>query len=374
MRWSVLPLALLGAITSTAEGQLGLVPFDVHVPLRPTPFAADGRLYLVYELRVTNLGRQDRALQRVEVTDGQRLLGGWAGDSLKRIAVRVGEAPGGEPRVIPAGRQTLIYILVTSDPASAPRSLSHRFYTTHPDSLDAPARDTLHGPVIPVDPAPPPVLSAPLKAGPWLAANGPGNLSGHRRTVIPVAGQARVAQRFATDWVKVGPDGRLWQGDSTRNENWYGYREPLLAVAEGVVVDLKDGIPENVPLSPNRAVPVTMETVGGNYVILDLGGGRYAFYAHIIPGSIKVRKGDRVQPGQVIGLLGNSGNSDAPHLHFHLGDAPSPLGTEGLPFLIDSFEKLGVASENFLLPIPASGPPDQRKAELPLQNHVVRFR
>lgn len=373
MRWSVLSLALLAAITSTAEGQLGLVPFDVRVPQRPTPFAADGKMYLVYELWVTNLGRQDRALQRVEVTDGQRVLGGWAGDSLKRIAVRVGEAPGGEPRVIPAGRQALIYVLVTTDPASAPGLLSHRFYTTHPDSLDAPARDTLHGPVIPVDPAPPPVLSAPLKAGPWLAANGPGNLSGHRRTVIPVGGLARVAQRFATDWVKVGPDGRLWQGDSTRNENWYGYREPLLAVAEGVVVDLKDGIPENVPLSPKRAVPVTMETVGGNYVILDLGGGRYAFYAHIIPGSIKVRKGDRVQPGQEIGLLGNSGNSDAPHLHFHLGDAPSPLGTEGLPFLIDSFEKLGVASENFLLPFSTAGPPDQRKAELPLQNHVVRF-
>jgi murein DD-endopeptidase len=374
MRWSVLPLALLAAMTSTAEGQLGLVPFDVRVPQRPTPFAADGKLYLVYELRVTNLGRQDRALQRVEVTDGQRVLGEWAGDSLKRIAVRVGEAPGGEPRVIPAGRQTLIYVLVTTDPASAPRSLSHRFYTTHPDSLDAPARDTLRGPDIPVDSVPPPVLSAPLKAGPWLAANGPGNSSGHRRTLIPIAGQARVAQRFATDWLKVGPDGRLWQGDSTRNENWYGYREPLLAVAEGVVVDLKDGIPENVPLSPNRAVPITMETVGGNYVIIDLGGGRYAFYAHIVPGSIKVRKGDRVQPGQEIGLLGNSGNSDAPHLHFHLGDAPSPLGTEGLPFLIDSYEKLGVAGGNFLLPFSTTGPPDQRKAELPLQNHVVRFR
>jgi murein DD-endopeptidase MepM/ murein hydrolase activator NlpD len=116
-----------------------------------------------------------------------------------------------------------------------------------------------------------------------------------------------------------------------------------------------------------------METVGGNYVIIDLGGGRYAFYAHIVPGSIKVRKGDRVRPGQELGLLGNSGNSDAPHLHFHLGDAPSPLGTEGLPFLIDSYEKLGVASGNFLLPFSTTGPPDPRKAELPLQNHVVRF-
>src|SRR5512134_3978184 len=126
MRWLSLPIVLLVAATGPAEGQLGLVPFDVRVPQRPTPFAADGKLYLVYELRVTNLGRQDRALQRVEVTDGQRVLGGWAGDSLKRIAVRVGEAPGGDPRVIPAGRQAVIYVLVTTDAASAPRSLSHR--------------------------------------------------------------------------------------------------------------------------------------------------------------------------------------------------------------------------------------------------------
>ena len=76
------------------------------------------------------------------------------------------------------------------------------------------------------------------------------------------------------------------------------------------------------------------------------------------PGLIKP---EMVRPGQVIGLLGNSGNSDAPHLHFHLGDAPSPLGTEGLPFLIARFEKLGVAGENFLLPFSASGPPEQRQ-------------
>ena len=104
------------------------------------------------------------------------------------------------------------------------------------------------------------------------------------------------------------------------------------------------------------------------------GGGKYAFYAHILAGTITVKLGERVRPGQTIGLLGNSGNSDAPHLHFHLGDQPSPLGTEGLPFVIDQYEKLGVATANFMAQWKPAGLPESRRGELPLQNHIVRFR
>lgn len=360
-------------LSLTTALQLGLVPFDVRAPKPPTPFPAEGREHLVYELRVTNLARTDRAIQRLEALAGDAVLASWSGDSLRSIALRVGEAPGPDSRVVPAGKQVLLYLHVTTAAGLAPREIGHRFLVTHADSLDGPARDTLRGPAVTVEATPVLRLASPLRGGPWLAANGPGNLSGHRRTVIPIDGLARVAQRFATDWVKFGADGRLWQGDSTRNENWFGYREPLLAVAEGTVVDVKDGIPENVPLSPQRAVPITMETVGGNYVILDLGGGRYAFYAHIVPGTITVKRGDRVRPGQTIGLLGNSGNSDAPHLHFHLGDRPSPLGTEGLPFVIDQYQKVGMAGMNFLQAWQPSGPAEPRRGELPLQNHVVIF-
>ena len=371
-----LGLALIATLgwSGSAGAQLGLVPFDVRVPKPPTPFLADGRQFLIYELRITNLGRQDRALQQVDVLIDNAVAGSWSGDSLKAVTLRVAEAPGGESRLLPTGRQSLVYLMVTM-PAGAPLGeLRHRILATHPDSLAAPARDTLDGPRVKVESTPPVRLVSPLKGGPWLAANGPGNLSGHRRTVIPIEGLARVAQRFATDWIKLGPDGRIWQGDSTKNENWYGYKEPLVAVAPATVVAVKDGIPENVPLTPQRAVPITLETVGGNHVILDLGGGRYAFYAHILAGTIKVKVGDRVQPGQEIGLLGNSGNSDAPHLHFHVGDMPSPLGTEGIPFVIDEFEKLGVAGANFLAGFKPGGPAETRRNELPLQNHVVQFK
>jgi len=136
----------------------------------------------------------------------------------------------------------------------------------------------------------------------------------------------------------------------------------VLAVADGIVASVKDGIPENVPGLTSRAVTITMETVAGNSVVLDLGNGRFAFYAHLVPGSLRVKVGDRVRRGDVIGLLGNSGNSTAPHLHFHVGDRNAGLAAEGLPYAIDSW---GVMR--------ATGVWDRRTNELPVINMRVRF-
>lgn len=88
----------------------------------------------------------------------------------------------------------------------------------------------------------------------------------------------------------------------------------------------------------------------GNHVVLDLGGGRYAFYAHLRKGSVAVHPGDRVRRGQVLAKVGNTGNTSAPHLHFHLMDGPSVLGSEGIPYVIDRFALAGK--------IPDSGVPD----------------
>ncbi len=358
------------SLASNAPAQLRLVALDIRVPKPPMAAISSGRAHFVYELRMTNVGRRDVALQRLEVSTGRGAVVAWQGDSLRRLAIRVGDT--GDGRAIPAGRQSLLYLLVSTAAGAIPTSLEHRFFFTHPDSLAGPARDTLGGFQVSVDPRSAPVLAAPFKGGPWLAANGPGNNSGHRKTVIPLGGVGRIAQRFATDWVKFGADGRLWRGDSTSNENWYGYREPLVAVAAGTVVAVKDSIPENVPLSPTRAVPITLETVGGNHVIFDIGNGHFAFYAHLVAGSLKVKLGDRVKAGQPIGLLGNSGNSDAPHLHLHVGDAPSPLGSEGVPFLFDRYWVLGQAA-SFMAAWKATDSETAERRALPFENQVVRF-
>jgi murein DD-endopeptidase MepM/ murein hydrolase activator NlpD len=77
------------------------------------------------------------------------------------------------------------------------------------------------------------------------------------------------------------------------------------------------------------------------------------------PGSVRVKVGDRVRKGQVIGLLGNSGNAVGPHLHFHIGNANSLNGSEGPPFVYDSFAVSGQTQRHIL--------------EMPLNNNVVRF-
>ncbi|MCI0387218.1 MAG: M23 family metallopeptidase [Acidobacteria bacterium] len=214
-------------------------------------------------------------------------------------------------------------------------------------------------------------ISPPLRGGEWLAANGPSNTSGHRRALIPVGGGAHIAQRFAIDWVQLREDGRTFTGDRLDNKNYRCYGAEALAVADSTVVAVKDGIPENVPGATSRAVPITLETIGGNYVILDLGQGRYAFYAHLQPGQIRVKVGDKVRRGHILGLVGNSGNSTEPHLHFHISDANSPLGSDGLPYAFDSFELQGKGWG-----WKSSGqdaPAEKRANEIPLENEVVRF-
>jgi murein DD-endopeptidase MepM/ murein hydrolase activator NlpD len=134
------------------------------------------------------------------------------------------------------------------------------------------------------------------------------------------------------------------------------------------VVGIKDGIIENKPVS--RAVPITIETIAGNFVSLDLGNGRYAHYAHLQPGSLRVKVGDRVKPGQVLGLLGNSGNSDAPHLHFQITDGPSFLESEGVPYSLPSFVEEGEGPDLKFKPASA---PRQWRNQLPVEWMVVRF-
>ena len=213
------------------------------------------------------------------------------------------------------------------------------------------------------------VLSPPLRGDGWLAANGPSNASGHRRALIPVGGGSHIAQRFAIDWVQLREDGKTWTGDQLKNESYRCYGAEALAVADGVVAAVKDGIPENIPGATSRAVPITLETVGGNYVSLDLGQGRYAFYAHLQPGSLRVKVGDKVRRGQVLGLVGNSGNSTEPHLHFHISNASSPLASEGLPYALESFEQQG---EGWGWK-PTGAQAVKHVLEIPLQNAVVRF-
>ena len=368
---------------TAASAQLKFVPLDIRVPIPPRPFVADGKTHLVYELRITNLDRGELTVSVIDVyaDSSPNPLVTHSGNELQTDASLAGAPGSGNPLALPTGRQTLVYIWVTLPRATAaPAILRHRLTVSGADSTGKATTDTVGRFLVPVHAAEPLVLSAPFTGGPWVALDGPSNTSSHRRTALPLDGQARIGQRFATDWVQLGTDGRGFHGDSLVNRNWYGYGATVIAVADGIVTGTKDGIIENVPFSPTMAVPITLETVGGNHVIVDLGGGHYAFYAHLQPGSLKVELGEKVRRGQAIGLLGNSGHSTAPHLHFQITDGTSPLGSEGVPWVWDRFEQLDWLEPGFQALVGRlrggwrpSKPPTSKRNEATLENMIVRF-
>jgi len=379
-------LLLVQVQTASAQGQLPPT-IDLLVPAPPVPASAGGQAHLVYELHVTNLAAADILLTRVDVVSepGGRLLVRYATGELNTVIDRPGlpaPAPGAAPRdlrAIAGGQRGVVRIWVSGDPSALPSAVRHRVFveTTAPNGakiagvVESLPTEIRRQSLLVLDP--------PFSGGTWYAGNAPSNSSPHRRTLLAVNGRARIAQRFAIDWIKLGDDGLLYKGDPSKNASWYAYGEAVLAAADGVVTEVKDGIPDNTPLATERAVPITLDTVAGNYVIIEHERGRYALYAHLQPKSLRVKVGNHVRRGQVLGRLGNSGNSDAPHVHFHLCDASSALGCEGLPYVINGFEVLGhldVGADLRTLkpwsPRPDQAP-DPRAKEIPLEDAVVRF-
>ena len=158
-------------------------------------------------------------------------------------------------------------------------------------------------------------------------------------SLLPLNGKERAPEHFAIDFVQLDAQGRLFVGDLTNLYDWPYYRTEVLAAAPGTVVEMVKDLPDQVP--GQLPSDITIETAGGNHVIIDMGNGRYVLYAHLIPGSVTVEVGDVVNRRQILGLLGNSGNTDAPHLHFQVMDSPSALNTTGLPFVFDTWELQG---------------------------------
>ena len=370
-------VGVLVASTLVAEaGAQGasLPPFlEVRVPKPPTVGTAENGSFLVYELHVTNFAPQQYTLKKIDVATAgadRRVVVSLGDSALQRAITRPGVAniTGPDRLKLAGGARGVVFLWVQVDARTTPTAIQHRL-TLEQGSGDSVRTLELDGPAVPVT-REAVLIGPPLRGGLWLTGNGPNEASGHRRSLIPVGGTPSIAQRFAIDYLQVDDQNRRFMGDSLKNESYFAEGEDALAVANGVVVATKDSIPENVPGVMSRAVPITLETVGGNHVIIDIGGGYYAFYAHLKPGSLKVKKGDRVKRGQVVGLVGNSGNSTEPHLHFHISDGNSPLGSEGVPYRQD-FEIVGHCRV-FNLGCERSAPV-ARKGEVPLANVLIRF-
>ncbi len=231
---------------------------------------------------------------------------------------------------------------------------------------------------------PPILLGPPLEGSGWIAADGCCTAKRHVRAILPINGKLRVAQRFAIDWELMNDERRLYAGDPSDVRSYFAYGKKVLAVADATVVSVVDEYEDQVP--GKLPSDMTLAEVDGNHVVLDLGNEQFAFYAHFQPGSVRghgVKVGDRVCRGQVLGLVGNSGNTSAPHLHFHVMSSPSTLGSNGLPYVIEDFELFGRApstaafdkaeQDGTPLAMEEVEYPGSHSKELPLDLRVVGF-
>jgi murein DD-endopeptidase MepM/ murein hydrolase activator NlpD len=165
----------------------------------------------------------------------------------------------------------------------------------------------------------------------------------------------------------VGPNGDTHHGDEHQNDSYWGFGQSVHAVASGQVVAVVDSIPDHAPHSPLPLI--TLGNIAGNYVTVRIVAGRYATYAHLKHGSIRVHTGQNVSSGEVIALLGNSGQSTAPHLHFQITDGPAVLASEGIPYLLTSYTDLG-SGQAFE---ESQHPTIPRRRAIPEENEVVAF-
>ena len=380
---SFLPLSFAA---SEARAEENPTPLILSVQDAPVPFTgSDGKTHLVYELWMLNFSSGDIAVQGVEILGDGRVI-----ETLDATAVATRLQPVGRRQStakLAKSTQALLFVHVTlANGAAVPRHLTHRVSTFVAAAPAAFQHLTLTGGETAPERQVVAVIHPPLPGGNYISADSCCDSSRHMRAALGVNNHVWLAQRYAVDWEQMDDHGRIYSGPREKLESYSIFGKPVLAVADAMVVSVTDGLPEQTPGKYPEGI--SLDKADGNSVILrladpNLGGRVFAMYAHMQPGSIRVHAGDKVHPGQVLGLVGNTGNSLAPHLHFQLMAEPSSLASNGLPYAIDSFEVTGRIGSTEIFdeaeangtPVPRLRTPANQRVEkaLPLDQLIVSF-
>ena len=341
----------------------------------------DGRRHVEYDLAITNKFTVDVALTSLTVRRprGGRLLR-LDGEALAGVTSTVlGSMP--TATVEPAQTVETVVDVVLRRGARVPARVAHRVdYAFPADALFHQLIGSRHvdGPVLRVERRRPIVVSPPLRGSGWMAINACCEPSSHRSFVLSANGDLVTPEVFAIDFIRE-QGGVVAEGDGSQNSQWVGHGEPIFAAAGGRVVRAVNDMPEippGLPVSENQTLS-TANSLGGNGVLIRMRRGVYALYGHMVTGSVRVRRGDRVETGQRLGLLGNSGNTSAPHLHFGLIDGHGRgglLSSNSLPFVIDRFSYGGQAEPSTTGPeVTITGTPRPVRNAHPLANSVANF-
>ena len=368
--------------TEAVDGTQDYTPIVAQVPHAPIPFAgSDGQTHLVYELEATNFTGGETTIDQLEVLDAD------TGDVIhtldaEEVAGRL--QPGGlrDPvDTLAPSMMATVFLHVTFDEASeVPDRLVHRLSVQAQAAPPDQQQITEEVGSTEVDRRNVVVVGPPLRGSNYLAADSCCDSTLHRQASLPINGRIRLAQRYAVDYEQIDTDDRIYSGEK-EVDNYTIYGQEAIAVADGTVLTVIDGVPEQEPGEfPQGISPAEAD---GNSVILDIGGGNYALYGHFQPGSVRVEEGDRVRRGDVLGLVGSSGNSLAPHLHFHVMDGPLSLASNGLPYVVDSYTVTGRSAgtdafneaeqEGTRLEVTPVDPAERVTQAMPLDQYVVSF-
>jgi hypothetical protein len=341
---------------------------------------ADGRYHILWEVPVQNASSLDLTVSGISVTgdDGTEVLALDA-DGAAEVVQVLGTREA-DPMI---GSAQSAYLFLTTSFDSAddlPSSLTHEVSVA---AEVFPEPIVVSGGTVLVDiDGVVPLLSTPLQPGSgYVVGDGCCQSELHIRSGLPINNGYWFAQRFAIDWEQIDDSGRFSVGDTSEPTSYAIYGNDLLAADDGTIISAVDRFEDQEP----GALPegVSLPDSDGNHVVIDIGDGLFLLYAHLAPGSVAVEAGDKVSRGDVIGMVGNTGNTLAPHLHFHVMDGPSPLVSNGRPYMLESFEVEGQAesTEAFaaaettgevLSTLSVDGEP-KRSDELPLDLQIVTF-
>ncbi len=305
----------------------------------------DDRDHVAYELFLTNTIGQAVTVDALSVRgDGEEIMRLSGEDLLPWMRAMGAPAPGYE---LASGQSaTVILDVILPVGGTAPQMLSHLIEFSPETAMPPMITEQMKQTIVdaPVSPATPLVIGSPVSGDGWLDGNGCCGVSAHRSAINPINSALYAPERFAIDFVQLDEQSRIFDGPIDDLASYAYYGAEILAVGDGPIVSMKWDLPEEAPgLHP---VGLELNEYGGNHIVQDLGDGHYAFYAHLQgenPEGLAV--GQKMSRGDVLGYLGNSGNTDMPHLHFHVMDSPLPLGSNGLPFVFESFTLTGTVND-----------------------------
>jgi murein DD-endopeptidase MepM/ murein hydrolase activator NlpD len=329
--------AVLTAAAGAAHAQVVVSPATPYVEITDSGDSAN------FDIIVTNAKAYPQTLSQIDIvyldaqgaTVWERRIDG------NGVAPAIATIPG---RELDAGASKLIFNPFPVQPpgqhaASVRIRVALEGETEAAEVLETTAK---------LQPTPALALRLPLSGKIWVW-DGHDLLSHHRRwdythPAIHGFGFRANAMRYSYDLVPVDAQGRMVTGDEARNENFVGFGAPVMAPADGTVVEVQNDYPDDRKFDP-AVLSKNLNLVFGNYVVIRHANGLHSILGHVKQGSVTVRPGDTIKQGQVVAAIGASGSSLFPHLHYQLQQGPD-MNSEGVPSRFDGVRTLNRPSQS----------------------------